>query len=214
MVLTLMFAWALVMGVEIRRLALLIGSMAAPAPVGLLLAWHWWRNRAGVTTRSVTFCDAVAGELRSGAPLRMAIAAAAASIEARTLQELCESGAPIHALAAHLGAEFPDVGKELSAVVEKVFLLGAPSADVFDEISGLALTQVEVAQEVAAASAPARATAVVLLVAPVLALAFVGSRSGLDLYLQSPEQRGAVAIGLVMMAAGLSVGGWMLRRAG
>ncbi len=214
MFLTLMFAWALVMGVEIRRLALLIGSMFAPAPVGLLLAWHWWRNRPGVTTRSVLFCDAVAGELRSGASLRMAIADAAASIDAHSLRDLCDSGAPMNALAGHLGSEFPDVGKELSAVVEKVFLLGAPSADVFDEISGLALAQVEVAQEVASAAAPARATAFVLLIAPVLVLAFVGSRGGLDLYLRSPEQRGAVVIGLVTMTAGLGVGGWMLRRAG
>ena len=214
MFLTLVLAWALLMGVELRRIALLTGAVLAPWMVGLFLGWHWWRSRSGASIRSVLFCDAVAGELRSGAPLRMAVAGAAGSVDARPLEALCHSDAPIDAIATSLRAEFPDVGRELSGVVSRVSLLGSPSADVFDEISGLALAQVELAQEFASASAPARATAFVLLIAPLAALAAVGARGDVGNYLQSSAQRGAVVIGLAMVVAGLAVGGWMLRSAG
>ena len=213
MFLTLVLVWALLMGVELRRLALLASTVLAPVMVGLFLGWHWWRNRPEVPTRSVLFCDAVAGELRSGAPLRMALAAASSSIDAHALEGLCHSDTPIEALAAGLCAEFPDVGRELSGVVGRVSVLGAPSADVFDEISGLALAEVELAEELSSASAPARATAFVLLVAPLSALVVVGARGETGIYLQSATQRGAVLIGLVMAVSGLAVGGWMLRRA-
>ena len=213
MLLTLVLVWALLKGVGLCRIALLIGTVLAPVVVGLFFGWHWWRNRPEVPTRSVLFCDAVAGELRSGAPLRMALAGAAASVDAHALEAFCHSDTPIDAVAAGLRAEFPDVGRELSGVVGRVSLLGAPSADVFEEISGLALAQVELAQELRSASAPARATAFVLLIAPLSALAVVGARGEVGGYLQSATQRGAVMIGLLMAVSGLAVGGWMLRRA-
>ena len=213
MILTLVLVWGLLMGVELRRFAVLAATVLAPLVVGLFLGWHWWRNRPEVPTRSVLFCDAVAGELRSGAPLRMALAGAATSVDAHALETLCYSDSPIDALKTCLRAEFPDVGRELSGVVGRVSLLGPPSADVFDEISGLALGQVELAHELASASAPARATAFVLLIAPLAALAVVGARGETGIYLQSAAQRGAVMIGLAMAVSGLAVGAWMLRRA-
>jgi Flp pilus assembly protein TadB len=212
MMVTLVVSWALLMGVEIRRLAVLVAALLFPLPVGVLIVWHSWQNRPGVATRSVEFCDAVSSELKSGAPLRMALGAAATSVDAHDLRARCDSGTPIGFLAASLRDEFPDVGPELAVVVERVAALGGPSADLFREISSLALAQVELAQEVASGSAAARATAFVLLMVPVVALVAVGTR-GLGEYLQSPAQIGAVLIGFLMVLAGLGVGAWMMRRA-
>ena len=200
-------------GGSLRRIALLTATVLIPVLVGLFVGWHWWHGRPQASTKSVLFCDAVAGELRSGASLRMALGGAAASVDARALEALCQSSAPIDALAGGLSAEFPDIGRELSGVVGRVSLLGAPLADVFDEISVLALAHVELTQELRSAAATARATAFVMLVIPLVALAAVGARGETGIYLQSAAQRGAVMTGLVMAVSGLAVGWGMLRRA-
>jgi hypothetical protein len=86
-------------------------------------------------------------------------------------------------------------------------------APLFDEIGGLALAQIEVAHEVSIASASARATAAVLLVAAVVGVSWGLARGGLEPFLRHPAQRAAVLVGAALVALGLALSVLILRRA-
>lgn len=206
-------SFGLVAGIETRRLAALVFSITLPFPAALLLGIHWWRERTRASARSVLFCEAMSGELRSGASSRQAFHRSAESVDADVLAKLAVQGAPFSDLARTARNEFPDVGTELAAVIERVAWLGAPAADLFDEISILALAQVEVEQEIATATAPAKATAAVLLFVPIAAIVFALSRGDVGEYLGSGGQRISAVAGLLLIALGVSVAGLMMRRA-
>lgn len=201
-------------GLEFRRAGFLLGAVLFPIPSIGLVGVHWWRNRPRTSTRSVMFCEAVADELRAGGSMRMALAAAADSLEASEVADLARSGVPLAKVATEAAAEFPDVGPELSACVERSTWLGSPSADLFDELAGLALAQVEVRHEVSAAMAPARTTALLLVAGPAIAIWIASTGGRLTDYIESPGQRMAVIAGLALVLAAFVVGGLMVRRAG
>ena len=109
-------------------------------------------------------------------------------------------------------AEFGEIGPELGALLARADGLGVSPAALFDEIGALALAQVEVAHEVSIASAPARATGAILLMAPILAVGWVVTRGSLDALLRQPAQRAAVLIGLALVGAGIAMSVLILRR--
>ena len=87
--------------------------------------------------------------------------------------------------------EFSEIGPELGTLLARVDGLGVSPAALFDEIGALALAQVEVAHEVSVASAPDRATGLLL----------------------HPAQRAAAVLGTALVAAGITLSVLIVRRA-
>jgi len=75
------------------------------------------------------------------------------------------------------------------------------------------LAQVEVAHEVSVASAPARATGAVLLVAPILGFVWALTQGGLESLLRHPAQRAAALVGMALVVAGVTLSVLIVRRA-
>lgn len=198
-------AAGLTVGVDWRRLGLLVFALALPIPAAVLVGFHWWRARPDASMRAPRFCDAISTELRAGESFRAALQTAATSVEATEIAHLCQVGAPMANIAVAARSEFPGIGEELGALIARTAGTGVSPAALFDEMGNLALAQVEVAQEVATASAPAKATGTVLLIAPVAAIGATASRGGFDPYLAQSAQRAAALLGLGLMIAGLVV---------
>jgi hypothetical protein len=109
--------------------------------------------------------------------------------------------------------DFDQVGPELAALLARADDIGVSPASLFDEIGGLALAQVEVAHEVSIASAPARATGAVLLLAAVFGVGWALTRGGVEPFLRHPAQRAAVILGAGLVVSGLALAILILRRA-
>ncbi|HEY6628961.1 MAG TPA: hypothetical protein VI193_08255 [Acidimicrobiia bacterium] len=212
MIPALLIGWGVIHGLDRQRTLLLLLVVIAPVPFAGLLGVHAWRARPRVSTRAATFCEAVAGELRSGSSLRFALERAAASVDAPILERMSRDGAPFVEIGRRAEEEFAEIGLELGAVIERLSRLGSPAAALFDEMGVLALAQVEVAHEIATATAPARATAVVLLLVPLAAIGSATLNNRLGGYLESSPQRISALIGLSLVIGGLLVAGAILRR--
>ncbi len=206
-----LLALGLALEVDWRRLALLAAMLAAPVPALLMVGAHWWRSRPDHSMRAPWFCDAVAGEIRAGSTVRLALETAARSVDATRIADLCSADASMGEIAAAARVEFPEIGAELGVLVARAQWLGVTPAALFDELGNLGLAQVEVVHEVATATAPAKAASVVLLAVPVVALAIVIGRGDVDSYLAQPAQRAAALIGLSITLAGLASALLMLR---
>jgi Flp pilus assembly protein TadB len=128
------------------------------------------------------------------------------------LARQCRSGAPFPELATAVRSEFGEVGLEAATVVEHASRLGGPAAPLFDEIAALAQARVELSHEVAMATAPARATAFVLLGAPVVALGWVLSTGRVGSYLATPSQRLSALLGLALALSGIALAMVVVRR--
>ena len=199
-------ALLMVLGVDLRRVVLLGAAIHLPLlALGLagLAGWKIRRDRAG---RSALFCESVASELRSGMTIRQALVEAAGSV-GTDLAPGSGWELTTDQLASRLAEEFPDVAEELTLVVKGSVRSGARSSDLFEEMGSLAIAKDEITREISVATAPARATAVVFLVAPVVYLVWQASGSGLYQLVYSSEQRMAAITGLVLFLIGLAVAG-------
>ncbi|MGA8040856.1 MAG: hypothetical protein WCA93_12180 [Acidimicrobiia bacterium] len=210
----LAFALALVLGVGWLHLALLAASLYLPVPTGLLLVVLGVHRRRVTSPDPATFCDAVGRELRGGSSVHQAISHAAESVGAADLAELCRADTRLDVIGRAAAAEFAQIGEELGAVIHRRDGLGVHPAVLFDELSMVALSRAEVAREVAIATAPARATAIVLLVTPVGFLIWLLANGELANSLTTPEQRAAALAGLTMVLAGLVIALVIVRRSG
>jgi hypothetical protein len=126
---------------------------------------------------------------------------------------MSREGAPLPDLALAAREEFEEIGVEVGAVIERLSRLGSPAAALFDELAVLSLAQVEVTHEVATAAAPARATAVVLLLVPLVAIGSVTISGRIGGYLSTPAQRISAVIGLALIILGIGAAGSILSRA-
>lgn len=209
----LAFALAIATGVDVRRLVILGAAVLVPVPAAAVMALYWWRARPRADLSPVLFCEGIAAELRSGASMRHAVAVAGQAVDAQDIATAAHAGEPWGWIAESAARAFPPIGQELRVILSGPSERGGPLADLFDELGSLALAQVEVAQEVASAAAPARATAAVLLLMPAVAIAYAGSRGGLAPYLQTPAQRVVVLAGIALTGAGIAVGLMLMRGA-
>ncbi len=191
------------MGVEPRRLLLLAGACHLPLVLGVLIGLHWFRSRPDDTSRPSLFCLGVASELRAGASLRDALTMAANSVGIDPTTAGSTSGSPIAEVAAQVADEFPAIGRELQLTVLAAARSGADSASLFDEIGSLAIAQSEIRREVSMATAPGRATVLLLVGAPILYLSTRLGSGGLSRLLESPEQRFASLVGLGLFLLGV-----------
>jgi len=203
-------AAALLSGVEARRVVALAAALAAPLLVVGLAALSFLTSRRSGPPRTALFCDGVAAELRAGASLRGAIDGA---LRAAGRPGISREAVSADDIAAEIASELEDVGEDLALTVESAARAGGASADLFDEISSVALAQSEIAHEVRIASAPARATAVVFLVAPFVYVAVKARSEPLAELLASPAQRLMTVVGAGLFLLGLGLAALTLRRA-
>ncbi|HEX6299407.1 MAG TPA: hypothetical protein VF148_02960 [Acidimicrobiia bacterium] len=209
MIVAVSLAIAFAAGVDPRRLALLAGAIYLPFAVAGLVAIHWYRARSDDGNRPALFCESVSAELRAGATLRDAIATAASSVGCGLIPE----GSSLEDLSVTFAGYFPTIGEELRLTVMTAARAGSDSAHLFDEIGSLAIAQSEIRREVRVATAPGRATALVLVGAPVLyAMSRVGS-GPVSAYLASAEQRIVALLGLGLFVTGLMTASLVLWRA-
>ena len=189
------------LGADARRIALLATAVYQPWAVAAVVAWVAWRARPDEDQGPSLFCEGVAAELRAGSSLRDALATASASLGSSDGAGLARF-APIGELATEVGALFPAIGEELRLTIIAAARSGSQAADLFDEIGSLAIAQSEVKREVRIATAPGRATALLLVGAPAAYLLSRVGSGGLDRMLESGQQRAAVLAGLALFALG------------
>lgn len=200
MIVLVLLSAGLAAGVDPRRMALLAGAAYLPFLVAGLVAFVVWKSRPEEDSRASLFCEGVASELRAGASLRSSLATAAASVGAAA----ASPGSAMPAVASGVAEEFPAIGEELRLTIVNAERTGSDTAALFDEIGALALAQSEVRREVRTATAPGRATALVLMAAPLFFVASRFSGDGFDTLLASPQQRYVAVFGLSLFLAGLA----------
>lgn len=211
MIAVVVIAGAFAMGVDPRRLALLAGVLYLPMIVAVLIGLHWLRARPDETSRPSLFCVGVASELRAGASLRDALTTAATSVG--LAPNPTGSNAPMTEVAAHVAGQLPSIGQELELTVVAAARSGSDSAALFDEIGSLAIAQSEIRREIRVATAPGRATALVLVGAPLVYVVGQLGGGGLAGLVASPEQRLVATLGLGLFVTGLVAAGFVLWRA-
>lgn len=202
-----------VSGVDLWRVGVLGAALHFPVLVLLLAGVIAWKARVETAGRSALFCEGVASEMRSGAPMRQALIAAAESVGVALPTAPGLEPIPISELGDRLAGEFPDIARELALVVRFTGRSGARSSDLFDEIGSLAIAKEEIAREVQVASSPARATAAVFLVAPLVYLLWRAWQGGLSELVSSGDQRIAATAGLALFLTGLGVAGRIMWKA-
>lgn len=198
-------------GADPRRLALLAGAVYFPLVVAALIGVHWLRGRPDESSRPAVFCSGVAAELRAGTSLREALVTSAASAGISFAAE--QPWSSIEELAAHIARQVPSIDRELELTVVASARSGSDSAALFDEIGALAIAKSEMSREVTMATAPGRATALVLVGAPVLYLGWQVGGGGFGELLATPEQRIVAMLGLGLFVIGAALAGLVLWRA-
>ncbi|HEU4320429.1 MAG TPA: hypothetical protein VFS66_10150 [Acidimicrobiia bacterium] len=196
------------LGVDLRRIVVLAWAVYLPVVAGCLVLLMIWRLRPDDTTRSAVFCEAVASELRAGSSVRSAVIAAADATGVRGLSPF----EPMESIAARVAETFAEVGDELRLTISMSARSGADSASLFHEIGTLALAQAEIRREVRTATAPARATALVLVGAPVGYVAWQITGGGIGGIVGSSAQRIAAMAGLGVFLLGVGATAFLLWR--
>lgn len=209
MIVPLLLATAIALDVDIRRVALLAAVAYLPELVAAGIALMIWRGRPGEDTKPALFCEAVASELRAGSTLRQAVAGAAVSVAGLVIGPDRSLGD----LADDIATEFPQIEQELRLTLVAAARTGSDAAALFDEIGFLALAQSEIRREVRVATAPGRATALVLVGAPVAYVLGQAGGGGLADLLASPQQRVVALLGLGLLMLGLALAAVVVWRA-
>lgn len=203
MIVVVALAVAFGLGVDPRRLAVLAGAVYIPVAVAVLIAVHWFRTRPEADSSASLFCEGVSSELRAGATLRDALTTAATSVGSAPTSVDLSSAASMTEVAARVSARFPEIAQELRLTVIAASRSGSDAASLFDEIGSLAIAQSEVRREIRVATAPGRATALVLLGAPVVYVLSRVRAGGFGSLLASSEQRVVALMGLGLFLFGL-----------
>jgi hypothetical protein len=208
-------AAAFAMGVEIRRLLILAGAVYLPLPCAGAIALLAWKSRSDHQHVSALFCEGVAAELRAGATLRDSLVTAATSV-GRDMSALTgnATAVPIGEVAIQISEGFPDIAQEVRLTVLNAATSGSDAADLFDEIGSLAMSKAEIRHEVRVATAPARATALFLVGAPVIYVTNRLSSGGLEQLIASTSQRVVTLIGLGLFTLGVLTTALLVWRAG
>lgn len=207
-------AVAFALGVDLRRIALLAIAVYLPLSVGLLVGYAIWRDRSAEDQRPAQFCEGIAAEVRAGSTLRDAVVASAESLGVNGLDEF-DTRASVEQVAAAAAEGFPSIAEELRLTVVNASRSGSDVASLFDEIGSLALARAEVEREVRVATAPGRATALLLLGAPLVYISGQAMSGELERMLRSTQQRMVALVGLglfVVGIAGASLVLWVSRR--
>jgi hypothetical protein len=202
-------AVALACGVEWRRLVLLAVAVYLPILAGVAIGLVAWRARPGEDSRPVMFCEGVAAELRAGATLGHAIETAASAVGKGFV-----GSSGIVELASGAAERFPELGDELRLTISNAARAGSEVAVLFDEIASVAITHSEIRREVRVAAAPGRATALLLVGAPLVYLVGRFGSGELANMIESSQQRVVLRWGLGLFLFGVLGSVFVVWRAG
>ena len=196
------------------RVTLLVATLNLPIVVLAVTLWSWTRARASLDPipDSARFCEAVAAELMAGAGLRQAVTEASRSVEAADVGQAASRGLGMDVVLERSVARFPDIAGELEMLFPQVGEGGPGGAAVFTELAWMAAAEREMVREVMVAMAPARATAAILIGAPLVFVVVSAGSGGLGLLLGTSPQRSVAAVGFALMGAGVGVAAWVARR--
>lgn len=176
------------------------------------------RRPAPGAADEATWLAAVAAELRSGASLRTALAAAdsaAPALSTSRLARMAEAGAPVERMAAEVVAALPCRGRAVGAALNVASTAGGKVASVFDGLAADAWADVESSRAMVALTAQARLSAWVVGGLPLVVLTILAVTGRLGVVLGSGPLAGIVmAVGLVLEAAGVAVVVALLRGVG
>ncbi len=200
------------LGADPRRLLILGVILAFPPLVMVPAGLAYWEKARSTDSRPILFCQGVAAELRAGASLPSAVAAAAQSVGCDDLETLALSG-DIGPAASSAAREFPAIAPELELTITRAAGTGGSAADLFDEIGSLALAQEEIRREVRVAAAPAKAATVVFIVLPAGYLLSRWAGGDLQSLFSIQAQRYMAVAGLALFAVGLAVALFLVSRA-
>jgi len=196
-------------GVSWWRVMLLALTLSSPLSVAAVVGLMLLRERSRTDGSAALFCESVASELRAGASLRHALSSAADAVGLPAPP----ATASIDVVSSELASSLRELGDELRLTIVTAARSGSGAAVVFDELGSLALGQSEIEREVRVATAPGRATALVLIGAPSF---FVTSRlmkGDLASLLASSHQRVVALGGLALFAGGVVIAAITLWRA-
>jgi hypothetical protein len=182
----------------------------APFLVVVPVVYLVWHARPGEDNRAALLCEAVAAELRAGASIRHALDSAVVSVGGSPLPP----DVAIAEVASLVAEEFPSIRRELELTITKSARSGSDVAAIFDEIAALSVAQSEIKREVRTATAPGRATALVLTGAPALYVTTRMASGGIGRFLASSQQRFMALLGLGLFIAGLGIALVVVWRAG
>lgn len=221
MLITLVIAVGLVSGVPWAVTAVvLVGIWQPLAGIALVAgsgAIAALRGRAApsVDTESALL-GALAAELRGGAALRSALAAAAGRVPSPAMDRvvrLALAGAPMERVAMGLSAALPLVGAIAAPALEIAATSGGRAATVFATLAERSAVMVEIERERKALSAQARLSAFVVGGLPCVVLAVLVASGRLSAVLESGTV-GAVSIaaGSVLLLVGAGAVVVMTRR--
>lgn len=175
----------------------------------------WGRRSTSVADTEAAFLTALAGELRGGASLRLALAEAVLRVPVglEPAARLASAGMPMPRIAPLLRDGLEHNGVTAAAALELSASSGARTAAVFESLAERATGTAELERERRAATTQARLSAWVVGLAPLLFTGLVlagGSFGSLDRF----DGAGAavIAAGIVLELTGLAVVAMILRR--
>lgn len=156
----------------------------------------------------IAILTGLAGELRAGLSLRQALT----RVDPQSmLARLSSVGAPMEDLTDAVRAALPQSANLVVPALAMLGATGGPAAPVFELLAAGRATEVALARDLAAAKAPARLSASLILGLVIVSLLWLAGSGRLLGLLSDPAGQVLVTAGAVFMAAGTGWVGMMLR---
>lgn len=155
-----------------------------PLAIGAAVLLPWWAGLVGLAValliarrtrrpdpyQEVSYLQAVSAELRSGRSLRHALVQAAVrapKLDLGRVIRLARSGRPMKEVALAASATLPGTGSLAGAAMRIGAESGGRVASAFTTLSAIQADRLEMAREIRAAGATARASVVILTAVPI-----------------------------------------------
>ena len=220
---SLLVGWGLAAGMDWRLAGLLATAILQPWLVAVVLMGlivvdaRRLRKQAGGCSEEAHVLLGVAGELRAGQGVRAAVAEAGrrtARLDFRAVRRLVASGASLERISGAVAQAMPVHGSLAAAALRVADRTGGRVAEVFESAAALALEEDELHQERRAATAQARASAVIVVGIPVLVVVYRMLSGDLAAGLSaSPISAFLTMLGMTLLGLGIVVMMVLIRRA-
>lgn len=211
-------ALAVAAGIPVPVGLALVAAWAAPLPtavavgaVGIVAG----RRRRPSTDGRLTVLAGVAAELRSGASLRAALWSTLGTDPGTSwgrAGRLARLGRPMGEVADRVAVPFGRHGPLVAASLRAASTHGGSGVAVLDAVVSQLRDDLELDRELRSAVAPARTSALIVAVAPLVLLAWQLADGGLGRALALPGGGVLVGLGLGLVLVGVAVLGAMARR--
>lgn len=195
--------------VPLASAAILAVATLVPAWAPLPLLIWWARRRRSAGDGEVAWLSAAAAGAAAGLPLREALlrAGGRGDLEVGRFNRRLAAGLPLHLCAPEVAAMLPSQGPALAHALAVTSRSGGAMGPLLDRLTERAATHLDLRREVREATATARASLLALGGIPLLVAGHrLGSASG-------TAEQALVAAGITLIAAGASIGWFLVRRA-